>query len=879
MDEPGMSKEAPGAEGISGSAADGATASILPAGARAGAGGAEDAGIGVGESIGPYRLLRLLGEGGFGQVFLAEQERPVRRRVALKVIKLGMDTRQVIARFEAERQALALMDHPNVAKVFDAGATESGRPYFVMEYVQGEPITAYCDRRRMTLTQRLELFITVCEAVQHSHMKGIIHRDLKPSNILVAEQDGRAVPKVIDFGIAKAVSSRLTERTVFTEQGVMIGTPEYMSPEQAEVGAQDIDTRADVYSLGVVLYELLTGAAPFDSRELRAAAYGRIQQIIREVEPPRPSTRLTSLAGADAAAVAERRRARIEELAKELRGELEWIPLRAMRKDRAERYRSASELADDLRNYLAGRPLVAGPESAAYRVRKFVRRNRGAVVAAGAVAASLVLAVAATSYGMVRERGLRARAEAAEREAAGRLAESVSVQRFLREMLESIDPERALGSEVTVREVLDAAAAKVGEDLKDQPRVEATLRHTLGATYHQLGQFEEAIRHLRRAVELRIEHLGESHPETLESMHSLGATMLPGDRVEEGEQILREVAARREKTLGGAAGPTLETRSLIGFALQLRGQDAEAERVYRETLAAQRKHQGVGAKATLETMASLADVLEDLGRLEEAETVARELVAEAERSLGETSSPALMGMSILGSILEDRGKTDEAITTLERVIGLKTRIYGPEHPQTLVSVNALGLAYERAQRFDQMAAVLGPTAAAAERTLGPEHEFTLTYTANWARAEQLCGRLEAAERLMRATLERRLRLTGADAQATLVLRNNLALLLLDLKKPAEAEPEFRAMIAGLDKILPEGHWMRGASRLNLGECLMDLERFEEAEAEMLAGYEGLKATLGAEHPRATNAAKSIATLYRKWGKEAEAARWGEGARH
>src|SRR5688500_9545758 len=343
-------------------------------------------------AMGPYRILQPPGEGGMGIVYKAEQRHPVKRVVALKLIKLGMDTKDVIARFESERQALALMNHPNVAKVFDAGATATGRPYFVMEYVPGDPITTYCDRHNLTTKARLELFTQACAAVQHAHQKAIIHRDLKPSNILVALEDGKPLVKVIDFGVAKAVSQRLTERTLFTETGQLVGTPEYMSPEQAEMTALDVDTRTDIYSLGVVLYELLCGALPFDPKSLRGASYGEIQRIIRDVDPPRPSTRLGRMADG-AAEVARLRGTHHAALERELRHELEWIPLKAMHKERNRRYATALELAQDIGNYLAQRPLLAGPETFAYRARKFVRRNKGPVAAAAVVGLVLGLGV------------------------------------------------------------------------------------------------------------------------------------------------------------------------------------------------------------------------------------------------------------------------------------------------------------------------------------------------------------------------------------------------------------------------------------------------------------------------------------------------------
>ncbi|MFZ4575732.1 MAG: serine/threonine-protein kinase, partial [Phycisphaerales bacterium] len=342
----------------------------------------------VGAEIGPYRLVEQIGEGTFGVVFLAEQERPVKRRVALKIIKAGMDTRRFVARFQAERQTLAAMNHPNIARVIDGGATEMGRPYFVMEYVQGEPITAYADRHTLNLRSRLELFISVCEAIQHAHQRGIIHRDIKPNNILVTELDGRATPKVIDFGIAKSFGPMLTEGTSMTERGQLVGTPEYMSPEQAAMGAAEIDTRADVYSLGVVLYELIAGVLPFDWKALRIEGLGEVLKSLRETDPPRPSTRLSTVDAAKATEIAANRESQQARLTRELSRELEWIPMKALRKAPGERYQSPRDMAEDIGRYLRGEALEAGPEAVGYRLRKFVRRNRGAV---GAVAGVMVV--------------------------------------------------------------------------------------------------------------------------------------------------------------------------------------------------------------------------------------------------------------------------------------------------------------------------------------------------------------------------------------------------------------------------------------------------------------------------------------------------------
>ena len=494
-----------------------------------------------------YRIIEEIGEGGMGIVYLAEQGKPIKRQVALKIIKPGMDSKQVIARFEAERQTLALLDHPNIAHIYNAGSTSSGRPYFVMEYVEGLPITDFCDQNKLSIEERLRLFIQVCEAIQHAHQKGIIHRDIKPSNVLITTQDEKTVPKVIDFGIAKAISQQMTEHTIFTEQGQLVGTPEYMSPEQIELTNQNIDTRSDIYSLGILLYELLTGALPFDTETLRKAAFGEIQKIIKEQDPPKPSTKLSHL-GDDIKDIVQNRRTQLPLLVKRLHKELEWIPLMAIRKERDRRYKSAADLAEDIQNYLEGNVLIAGPESAGYKISKFIRRNRTSAVVGFVVFASLIIGLSLAIVGFIQASRQRDLAKAEFQRAEANFQKAHKVVDEMTDVAEGLLANMSQIGQVR-RQLLQKTQAFY-EGLLEEKSNDPAVREDIGRAYKRLGNinrllgqyqlaeqaFYNAIdtfesfrddsviapeyKHLLAVIYLEISFLGENNNQLVEAMQT-----------------------------------------------------------------------------------------------------------------------------------------------------------------------------------------------------------------------------------------------------------------------------------------------------------------------------------------------------------------------
>ena len=752
-----------------------------------------------GDTIGRYKLIQEIGVGGFGVVYMAEQAEPVRRRVAVKIVKLGMDTREIIGRFEAERQALALMDHPNIAKVLDAGATASGRPFFVMELVQGERITDYCNKNNLSTRQRLDLFIQVCHAIQHAHQKGIIHRDIKPSNIMVSNPEGATVIKVIDFGIAKAVAQRLTDKTVFTVMDRLIGTPAYMSPEQADMTGRDIDTRSDIYSLGVLLYELLTGRTPFDPSMLVMDGLASIRRTICELEPPSPSMTLNGFKEDVRVNTAKQRNASFTQLVRTVRGDLDWIVMKCLEKDRGRRYETANALAMDIKRHLENETVIAGPPSVAYRFQKAWQRHQAAFAVAAAMALILVAATVVSAWQAVRAR----RAESLAKE---RLAESQAITKFLTEVFVSANPNRK-GRTVTVVEALGDAAKKLETSLSNQPALRAKLQGTLGATYNGLSLFREAEPLNANARDYFTKASGEGSSDALDAALTLADTYDEINRPEDALKLREQVLEIRRKTLGPEADPTLKamenvavsyyTANRTNEALQLREQimaidrsrygpddehtlsamiglaicyakaqrTDEAVKMQEQIVAFNRKNYGAESTKTLRATYNLAEYYSTAKGAAEAVRVQEQLQPLLEKVYGPEHTITLRGLQNLSVFYEHAGRKEDAVKADEKLFELSKKSRGPEHPETLTTMNNLGLMYERTGRYEKAIEVQKELERLCAKVYGPDTSDGLWPVANLADSEDQAGQHQDALKLRQHVLEvrnRTLGLTNAD---------------------------------------------------------------------------------------------------------------------
>ena len=874
--EPGPTRDFESAQG-----ADAANAAM-----RSSATGAS---LGAGDAIGPYTLVEMIGEGGFGEVWLAERREPMVQRVALKVIKAGMDSKAVVARFEQERQALAVMDHPHVARVFDGGVTASGRPYFVMEYVEGETITAFADQKRLTLRARLELFIPVCEAVQHAHHKGLIHRDLKPSNVLVAEIEGRPVPKVIDFGVAKAIADAGWANTAHTQSGVVIGTPLYMSPEQV-VGETDVDTRADVYSLGVMLYELLTGEVPFDAALLRKAALAEVQRIIREETPPKPSTRVAELADARTTTVAEARSASRERISSELRRELDWIPLMALRKERERRYESPQALADDVRRYLDGRPLRAAPESRAYLARKFVRRNRVQVLAAAAVFAALAAGLVVALW--QRNEAIRAKdAEAAQRaeaetqrnraderaDAAEKAEEAASAARdaekeradqlkkvsdFQSGMLGQIDTTKA-GVDLMrdMRERFVAALEKSGVPEAERTSRLDALRQELvrvNATDAAAAMIDRTI--LRPAIKT-IDEQFKDDPATDASLRQALADLYGTiGRYDDALPLQESALATRRRVLGEESAETLASMDRMGLQLLWQGRIAEAERSLRDALERRRRSLGREHPQTLDSLNNFGGLLMSFGRPESAEPYFREAQEAGRRALGAEHPNTIAYLSNLGYALMSQGRFSDAEPFLREALESRRRLLGQEHPDTLDSINNIGFLLMRQERPNEAEPYFREVLETRRLVQGEEHPATLGAINTVAYLLLTQGKYAEAELRYREALSQRRLVLGEEHPDTLVSLNNLAFLFRAQGKYAEAEPYYLEVVEKCRRTLGEEHPDSIVNIDALAGLLRSLGKLGEAESRYREVLEIRRRTLGNEHPDTQDSMIDLAEL-------------------
>jgi serine/threonine protein kinase len=727
-----------------------------------------DGGATAGSRIGPYKLLEQLGEGGMGSVWLAEQKELVRRTVAIKLIKPGMDSGQVLARFEAERQALALMDHQNIAKVLEAGATPAGQPYFVMELVRGTPITEYCDNEKLTIGERLELFISVCQAIQHAHQKGVIHRDIKPSNVLVALYDGKPVAKVIDFGLAKATGMKLTDNTLHTAMGQILGTIEYMSPEQAEVGQLDIDTRSDIYSLGVLLYELLTGTTPLVRSTLR---YGSIVEVllrIQQEEPPRPSVRVSHYAegpknsGSDREGeapaepqkfdqpqqIAERRKTDIKDLTRALSGDLDWIALRALDKDRNRRYETANALARDIERHLHDEPVQASPPSARYRVGKIIRKHRLAVSAAATIAAVLLVATGVSIGLAIWALNERSRAIAAEGDAQFQLGEAITARNAEKKAAEETRESNAdtdayanflvdhvlatarpkgedggLGVEVTVRRAIEEAEKKVGEVFKERPRAERIVRGGLGQTWYQLGDWTRAIRDFERAHDLATSQFGPDHRSTLQSMNDLASAYRSAGGFAKAVSLLERTLKLTRVRFGPEDPLTLRTMHNLAIAYESAGM-VELWMPLEGTPTLERLMLGPEHRDTL-FMKNLIQAYSSKGKSAKAMRLFDETVKSQRAKLGPEDPNTLRSMNSFGNAYSSASDSAKAIPLLEETLKVMRGKLGIEHPDTLRSMNNLGDAYSSIGDSAKAIPLLEETLKLMRANLGPEHPNTI----------------------------------------------------------------------------------------------------------------------------------------------------------
>ena len=766
------------------------------------------------DRIGSFRVIRKIGQGGMGVVYEAEQDNP-KRTIALKVIRPGAASEQILRRFKFEAHVLGRLQHPGIAQIYEAGTAEIShggaaveQPYFAMEYVRGKSLSELIPAMTLGTHDRLELFAKICDAVQHAHQKGVIHRDIKPGNILVDES---GQPKILDFGVARVTDSDVQVTTMRTDVGQLIGTIPYMSPEQVAGLSQELDTRSDVYGLGVVCYQLLTGRLPHD---LAGKTIPEATRAIAEDDPIRLSS-----------------------INKIFRGDLETIVSKALEKDKERRYQSASDLAADVRRYLADEPILARPATTFYQMRKFARRNKTLVFGVAAVFVVLVLGVIGTTTQAVRAVREKNSAEAARQLAAERLLQAkaetrkfAAVNKFFNDMLLSMDPTRD-GRDVKVADVLERAVANMDQGLRDQPEIESSLQNTIGTIYIGLGLHAEAEPFLRHALETLTNMLGADHPDTLVATTNLAAVLVDLSRWSEAEQYLRLTLKARRGTLGEDNIRTLDSMNNLGEVLYRQGRVEEAETQWRETLEIQRRALPPNDPKTLITMNNLAQLLKQQRKPDQAEPLLREVLAHQLETLGEEHPHTLITMNNLATTLNALDRYAEAEQLFRRILDTRLRTLGEDHPDVFATMNNLG---------------------------------------NLLRDQ---GRLDEAEPLARRTWAGFRRILGAEHRQTLISMNNLASLLVKLGRAAEAEQIYTELLGIAREALPAGNYVTLIFESNYGECLARLERYEQAETLLFNSYEGLARALGEDHQHTHATREKIIALYEAWGKDDQAEHW------
>lgn len=731
------------------------------------------------ELIGSYRVIRTLGQGGFGTVYLCQQERPIERRIAVKVLRPGMDSRSVLRRFEEERILLSRMDHPGIARVLDAGKTEDGQPYIAMEYIEGVQITTYCNNKQLVLRSRLSLFAQACQAIQHAHQKGVIHRDIKPSNVLVTEVDGRAVVKVIDFGVSKAFEDQISDDTI-TRTMQLVGTPQYMSPEQASVDSSDVDTRTDVYSLGVMLYELSTGLPPFDPQRLRSVSVGQLERMIRDIDPQRPSVRVAKLDKSHADRISSQRSESIGHIVRELKGEIDWVITKTMEKDRDRRYSTVNALFEDVERVLRGDVVRARPPSSVYAARKFVSRHRAGTLVASLVFVSLVV-ITGLSLGYAQT------INRANDQISSTLHNQEQVLAFTEEMLGGIDPAVARGKDTELfRTILDSAGDRVNIELADSPEVEVRVRVLIGKLYLSIGMLDEALAQFKSASAIGSETIGDRHVLTIGAYSALGTAYaelsqyaqargvfeeaLEKARAVFGEDhpdtlvILSDLAAvynflgdhnqaiaagesllsKRLSVLGDDHDDTMATRNSLALALKGKHDYSRAVDLFERVLEHQLIHLEADHPNTLKTRSNLALVYQELGEFDKSIEMNTEILEQKQRVLGDQHPSVIVSMVNLGTSLEKVGDDEKALALLENALEISLGSLGQTHQYTLIIYNNLANHHGRNNEFEMAREFAQLASDGFEQSLGSQHPMTLRGKGNLADILLDMGRAEEA---------------------------------------------------------------------------------------------------------------------------------------